>query len=88
MFGNMIRFWVSGFSCEDPILLGFYLQMLNNKTFKPNNETRLRCKYQLKQIYNHKNVATDKKYILLKIGLKFQNFKCNILFEITYFLDM
>ena len=62
--------------------------MLNNKTFKPNNETRLSCKYQLKQIYNHTNVAADKKYILLKMGLKFRNLKCNILFKITYFLDM
>ena len=38
--GKMIvrsQFQLSGSRCEDRILLGFYLKMLNDKTLKPNN---------------------------------------------------
>ena len=59
-------FWVSGFRSENLILLRFYLQMLNNKMLKPNNETYLKRKHQLKQItINRENiVATEKMRIL------------------------
>ena len=56
MFGKAIRpseFRVSGFRCEDVILLRFHLQMLNDKMIKPNNKTCLKYKYQPKQIYYH-----------------------------------
>ena len=53
MFGNrtgLSEFWGSGFRCEDLIILGFCLQMLNDKMLKPTNtETFLKCKYHLKQ---------------------------------------
>ena len=40
-----------------------------------NSWDSLRCKYQLKQITKtrKKNVATNEKYILKRMGLKFQN---------------
>ena len=69
MLGKMIRssdFRVSGFRCEDLIFIRFYLQMLNDKMVKPNNKTCLKCKYQLKLIYNYKKreiVATNEKCI-------------------------
>ena len=48
MFGNMIgllKFWGSGFKCEDSILLRFCLQMLNDKMIKTNNEICLKYEY-------------------------------------------
>ena len=53
------------------------------------NEKYLRCK----QIANYfrKNVATDKKYILRRMNLKFQNSKsdisCKIEFYIFFFIN-
>ena len=57
---------IRDFRCRDLILFHFNLQMLNDKMLKPNNETCLQCKDQLKQITisREKNVASDKKYIL------------------------
>ena len=47
-------------------------------------KTCLKCKYQLKQITtSKKNVATDRRYILKKMDLKFQNPNGNHLFS-TY----
>ena len=47
MMIGLSEFQLSGFLCED---LCFYLQMLNDKMLKPNNENNFECKYQLKQI--------------------------------------
>ena len=57
---------IRDFRCRDLILFHFNLQMLNDKMLKPNNETCLQCKDQLKQITisREKNIASDKKYIL------------------------
>ena len=41
---------IRDFRCRDLILFHFNLQMLNDKVLKPNNETCLQCKDQLKQI--------------------------------------
>ena len=41
---------IRDFRCRDLILFHFNLQMLNDKMLKPNNETCLQCKDQLKQI--------------------------------------
>ena len=53
MFGNMTgltEFSGRGFIiCEDPILLHFCLQMLNDKMLKPNTEICLKCEYQTKK---------------------------------------
>ena len=80
-------FWVSGFRSENLIPLRFYLQMLNNKMLKPNNETYLKRKHQLKQItINRENiVATEKMRILWKMGLKFWDPKFNLLCKIAFF---
>ena len=44
------EFWRSGFSCEDPMLSHFHLQMLNDRKLKLENEACLKCKYQLRKI--------------------------------------
>ena len=79
---------VSSFVCVDLIFLSFYLQLLKDKLLlKPNNDTCLKCKYQLKQI-NHKQrktVATKKKCYLWKMGSKFWKPKFNLLCKIAYF---
>ena len=49
------------------------------------NETCLRHKQIT--IFSEKNVATDKKYILRKISLKFQNSKSNISCEIAFYIS-
>ena len=41
---------IRDFRCRDLILFHFNLQMLNDKMLKPNNETCLQYKDQLKQI--------------------------------------
>ena len=59
--------------------------MLNKMNVK-NSWDSVRIKYQLKQIIKtrEKNVATNKKCILRKMGPKFQNPSFNILFKIAF----
>ena len=60
-------------------ILHLYLQIFNDINVK-NRWQSVRCKYQLKQITKtrEKNVATNENWILIKMGLKFQNHSFNI----------
>ena len=52
MFGDMIGLSKPcgrNFRCEEPILLHFCLQIVNDKVLKTNNEICLKFEYQLKQ---------------------------------------
>ena len=74
MFGKTIcfsEFRVTGSRCENQILLQFYLQMLNEKYNM--------FKIQTDNHYLRKTVATNKNYILRKMGFKFENPNCNVL---------
>ena len=48
------------------------------------NETCLRCKQII--IISETSVATDEKYILRKMSLKFQNFKSDIPWKIPLYI--
>ena len=66
MFAKMIgpsEFRVNGSRHEELTLLHSYLQMLNDKMLKTNNDTCLKYKYHLKQMTTSrekKNATTDK----------------------------
>ena len=45
---ELTEFWGSSFRCEEIILLRIYLQVLNDKMLKLNNEICLKCEYQIK----------------------------------------
>ena len=73
MFGKTIwlsEFRVTGSRCENQIPLQFYVQMLNEKYM---------FKIQTDNHYLRKTVATNKNYILRKMGFKFENPNCNVL---------
>ena len=59
---GLSEFWGNGFRSEDLILLCFCLQMLSSKMLKPNNETCLKCEYQLKE----KTISREKILQLIK----------------------
>ena len=76
MFAKIIgpsEFRVNGSRQEELTLLHSYLQMLNDKMLKTNNDTCLKYKYHLKQM------------TIRKKCYKFRNPKFNILCKIVLF---
>ena len=59
---SAFRVLVSGFRCEDLILLHFFFQIVNDKMLKSNKKACLICRYQLKNITITINVVTEKKF--------------------------